>query len=94
MVAEMLETAAEFICMSMFARLVARAPAGLLSRPFPEFTLGGLVLTQSWTSKLTFGFWTRFVVFLEDGLEVMIIVGPAGSSEREFVDAGRVVGGK
>ena len=72
-VIEMLETAVEFICINIAARLELRPPVGLRSRSVPE--VGGLLLTQSCTSKLTFGFETRFVVFLELGFVVIIIVG-------------------
>ena len=81
----------------MFARLVALAPVGLLSLPLPDVTLGGLLLTQSCTSKLTFGFCTRLVVFLEEGFEVIMIVGPAGSWDHDSVvegDAGRELDGR
>ena len=81
MVAEIEEMEVEFICISIFAKLVLLAPVGDLSRPLPELevTAGGRLETQSWTSRLTCGFVRRFCVFLEEGLEVIIIVGPEGS---------------
>ena len=97
MVAEMEETAAEFICMSMVARLLARPAEGLCSRldVVYEETLWGRLLTQSCTNRLTLGFSRRLRVFLEEGLEVMIMEGPAGSWERvALVDVGRELGGR
>ncbi len=40
--------------------------------------LGGRVETQSWTRRLTLGFWRRLVVFLDEGFEVMMMKGPEG----------------
>jgi hypothetical protein len=98
-VALMLETAAEFSCMSMFARLVLRAPTGLLSLPSAVLavTLGGRLLTQSCTRRETLGLERRFCVFFDEGLEVMMMVGPSGSCcERllEGAGVGRLWGGR
>ena len=65
--------------MSMVARLELRAPAGLRSRWSAEETLGGREETQSWTRRLTEGLARRLRVLREEGLEVMIIMGPGGS---------------
>lgn len=96
-VAEILETAAEFICINMLARLLPLPPApGLLSRvpregEVSEETFGGREDTQSCTSRLTLGLEMRLRVFFEEGLDVMIIVGPEGS----WVDVGgRECGGR
>lgn len=90
-------TAAEFICMSMFARLVDLAPAGLRSRPLPDVTFGGREDTQSCTRRETLGLLMRFDVFLDEGLEVMIMVGPSGRRDGgafAFVGTGRECGGR
>lgn len=52
--------------------------------------VGGRELTQSWTSNETFGLLVKFVVFLERGSEVMIIVGPDGRAE----PSGKELGGR
>jgi hypothetical protein len=39
---------------------------------------GGREETQSWTRRLTLGFEMRLVVFFEEGLVVMMMVGPEG----------------
>lgn len=71
--------------MSIFAKELALAPVGLCSRPpepgplEPKF--GGRLLTQSCTRRLTLGFCSKLSVFFEEGLEVIIIVGPEGSWE-------------
>jgi hypothetical protein len=39
---------------------------------------GGREDTQSWTRRLTLGFEMRLMVFFEEGLVVMTIVGPDG----------------
>lgn len=84
MVAEIDETAAEFICMSMFASEL-RGAAGLVERgEVPEglvVVVAGRCETQSWTRRLTAGLERRLWVLREDGLEVIIIVGPAGNVE-------------
>ena len=56
--------------------------------------------TQSWTRRLTLGFSRRFIVFRDEGLEVIIMVGPEGRGvELELVlvldgAGGRVCGGR
>ena len=52
-----------------------RCAAGDPSRTFADGLVGGLCETQSCTSRDTLGFVSRLVVFLEDGLLVMMIVG-------------------
>lgn len=65
-------TAAEFMLISIVAKLELRAPIGELSRP----VVGGREETQSWTRRETLGFWRRLRVFFEEGLEVMRMMGP------------------
>ena len=48
--------------------------------------------TQSCTSRETCGLETKFWVFFEEGLEVMMIVGPAGRDESCV--GGRECGGR
>lgn len=56
-----------------------RRPSGEMEREF----VGGRWETQSWTRRETEGLESRFTVFFEDGLVVMIMVGPEG---RAFVE--------
>jgi hypothetical protein len=73
----MLLTAVLFICMSIAARLLRGPPVGLRSRS-ADVDAGGREDTQSWTRRLTLGFEMRLMVFFEEGLVVMTIVGPDG----------------
>lgn len=79
-VAEIEPMADVFIPMSKVANELLpadpRLPSGEMEREF----VGGRWLTQSWTSRLTFGFERRFPVFFELGFVVMIMFGPEGSS--------------
>ena len=82
MVALILDTAALFICISIVAKLLLLpVPVGLRSRSEVEDKfVGGRAETQSWTRRLTLGFWRRLIVFLDDGFEVIITRGPEGGS--------------
>lgn len=65
---------AEFMPRSSVAsELREAAGGGLPSRP--EERVGGRVVTQSWTSRETRGFWHRLVVFWVPGGVVMMICG-------------------
>jgi len=77
MVADILLSADVFRFKSKAARELARGSGGGEPPPDPRrpLVVGGRCDTQSWTRRDTFGFWSRLVVFLEEGLVVIIIVG-------------------
>jgi hypothetical protein len=78
MVMLLLDTADEFICISIAASEDRGPPVGERSRSAPERLFGGRDDTQSWTRSDTCGLRCRFSVFLESGFDVMIMVGPWG----------------
>jgi hypothetical protein len=61
---------------NIFAKLLrpARASTGLRSRSVVMF--GGREETQSWARRLTLGFCTRLIVFFDEGLVVIMMIGP------------------
>lgn len=64
-----------FICINIAAKELRGPDTGEASR----FVVEGREETQSCTNNETFGLERRFVVFFEEGLEVMMIAGPGGS---------------
>ena len=73
--AEILLRALELMFSSKLARLDRVAGAGGDPCAVSGARVGGRCDTQSWTRRETRGFDSRFKVFLDEGLVVIIIVG-------------------
>lgn len=61
--------------------IAAREDRGPATGDASRFVVEGREETQSWTRRETVGLEMRFVVFLEEGLEVMMMAGPGGRTE-------------